>query len=125
MMKRTRYLLLLAAACSLLIAAQGTAAKNSVKPHRPPQTSSQGSDWPLAQDSPATGAEAGVKVIPCGDKDIVRLKTRLRYTTLIVLPKTEQILDFTCGDKELWVVNGNQNLAYVKPARAGARTNLN
>jgi type IV secretion system protein VirB9 len=64
-------------------------------------------------------------VIQYGDKDIVRLKTKLRYTTLIVLPKSEQILDFTCGDKELWVVNGNQNFAYVKPAKAGAQTNLN
>ena len=46
---------------------------------------------------------------------------RLRFTTLIVLPKAEQILDFVCGDKEFWVVNGAQNFAYVKPAKAGGR----
>jgi type IV secretion system protein VirB9 len=44
---------------------------------------------------------------------------------MIVLPKSEQILDFTCGDKDFWVVNGNQNFAYVKPAKAGTQTNLN
>ena len=55
------------------------------------------------------------------NRDVVAVKTKLRYTTLIVLPKNEQILDFTCGDKEFWVVNGNQNFAYVKPAKAGAR----
>jgi type IV secretory pathway VirB9-like protein len=42
-----------------------------------------------------------------------------------VLPKNEQILDFTCGDKDLWVINGTQNFAYIKPAKLGARTNLN
>jgi type IV secretory pathway VirB9-like protein len=41
------------------------------------------------------------------------------------LPKEEQILDFTCGDKEFWIVNGTLNFAYVKPAKAGSQTNLN
>ena len=41
------------------------------------------------------------------------------------MPDQEQILDFVCGDKEFWVVSGAQNLAYVKPAKAGASTNLN
>jgi type IV secretion system protein VirB9 len=49
----------------------------------------------------------------------------VRFTTLIQLPKAEQILDYVCGDKEFWVVNGAQNFAYVKPAKAGSRTNLN
>src|SRR5262249_33171177 len=33
--------------------------------------------------------------------------------------------DFTCGDKEFWVINGNQNFAYIKPAKAAAQTNVN
>src|SRR5580698_6522614 len=78
----------------------------------------------------ATGADASdavpqAKIIAYGEKDVIRLKTKLRYTTLIILPKEEQILDFTCGDKEFWVVNGNENIAYVKPAKAGAQTDLN
>src|SRR6266853_6528123 len=64
-------------------------------------------------------------VVEYGERDVVRLKAKLRYTTLIVLPKNEQILDFTCGDKEFWIVNGTQNFAYVKPARANSQTNLN
>jgi type IV secretory pathway VirB9-like protein len=64
-------------------------------------------------------------VVEYGERDVVRLKAKLRYTTLIVLPKNEQILDFTCGDKEYWIVNGTQNFAYVKPARANSQTNLN
>ena len=56
---------------------------------------------------------------------LVKIKAKVRYTTLIILPKSEQILDFTCGDKEFWVINGAQNLAYVKPAKPGSQTNLN
>ena len=44
---------------------------------------------------------------------------------MIILPEKEEILDFVCGDKDFWVVSGGQNLAYVKPAKAGATTNLN
>jgi type IV secretion system protein VirB9 len=56
---------------------------------------------------------------------VVHLNAKLRFTTLIILPESEQILDFVCGDKEFWIVSGAQNLAYVKPAKAGATTNLN
>lgn len=65
------------------------------------------------------------KVVSYGEKDVIGVKAKVRFTTLIVLPKQEQILDFTCGDKEFWIVNGSQNFAYVKPAKAGSRTNLN
>ena len=65
------------------------------------------------------------RTVHYGERDVCRVRARLRFTTLIVLPKAEQILDFVCGDKEFWVVNGAQNFAYVKPAKAGGRTNLN
>lgn len=76
-------------------------------------------------DESALQEAQAAKVILYGEKDVIAVKTKLRYTTLIVLPKSEEILDFTCGDKEFWVVNGNQNFAYVKPAKLGAQTNLN
>ena len=58
-------------------------------------------------------------------RSVVPIHAKLRFTTMIILPEQEQILDFVCGDKEFWVVSGAQNLAYVKPAKAGASTNLN
>jgi type IV secretion system protein VirB9 len=70
-------------------------------------------------------AEPGAKTVHYGDKDVVKLKTKVRFTTMIILPQSEQILDFACGDKDFWVVQGNQNFAYVKPAKEGATTNLN
>lgn len=65
------------------------------------------------------------KVVSYSEKDVIPVKAKIRFTTLIVLPKQEQILDFTCGDKEFWIVNGSQNFAYVKPAKANSRTNVN
>jgi type IV secretory pathway VirB9-like protein len=59
------------------------------------------------------------------DNAVVPLYAHVRFTTMIVLPRDERILDFVCGDKEFWIVNGNENLAYIKPAKAGAQSNLN
>ena len=53
------------------------------------------------------------------------VSAKIRYTTLIILPEDERILDFTCGDKDYWIVDGNENFAFVKPAKAGAATNVN
>ena len=74
---------------------------------------------------PPPTPETTARVVQYGERDVIPVKAKLRFTTLIVLPKTEQILDFVCGDKEFWVVNGAQNFAYVKPAKGGGRTNLN
>lgn len=76
-------------------------------------------------ETPQSPPPQTAKVVSYGEKDVIAVKAKVRFTTLIVLPKQEQILDFTCGDKEFWIVNGNQNFAYVKPAKAGSRTNLN
>src|SRR4051794_36273503 len=78
-----------------------------------------------APDAQSAEAAAGSRVVQVDERDVVPITTRLRFTTLIVLPKQEQILDFVCGDKEFWVVNGSQNFAFVKPAKPGSRTNLN
>jgi type IV secretory pathway VirB9-like protein len=92
----------------------------TVKHKRPPSV-------PTASRGTTTEEPAGLsgRVVQYDDKDVVRVNAKMRYTTLIVLPKAEEILDFVCGDKEFWVINGSQNLAYVKPAKAGAQTNLN
>ena len=57
-------------------------------------------------------------------KDIVLIKAKLRYTTLIVLPQNEKILDFVTGDKDFWVVEGTQNFCYIKPAKQGSSTDV-
>src|SRR6266851_155698 len=57
-------------------------------------------------------------------KDIVLIKAKLRYTTLIVLPQNEKILDFVTGAKDFWVVEGTQNFCYIKPAKQGSNTDV-
>jgi len=60
----------------------------------------------------------------CAAKDIVLIKAKLRYTTLIVLPQSEKILDFVTGDKDFRVVEGTQNFCYIKPAKPGINTDV-
>ncbi len=57
--------------------------------------------------------------------DIVPIATEIRFTTMIELSKEESIVEVTCGDKDYWPVNWTGNLAYVKPAKTGGRTNIN
>jgi type IV secretory pathway VirB9-like protein len=76
--------------------------------------------------SPARAeTETGARVVKYAKEDIVPVHAKLRFSTLIVLPDDEEILDFTTGDKEFWVINGAHNLCYVHPAQAGIRSNLN
>jgi len=58
-------------------------------------------------------------------KTIVHINTRPRFTTLILLPTQERILDYVIGDRDDWVLEGTQNFAYLKPAKAGIETNVN
>jgi type IV secretion system protein VirB9 len=67
----------------------------------------------------------GARVVRYGKEDIVPVHAKLRFSTLIVLPDDEEILDFTTGDRDFWIVNGVHNLCYVHPAQAGIRSNLN
>jgi type IV secretory pathway VirB9-like protein len=65
------------------------------------------------------------RVVKYGKDDIVPIRAKVRFSTLIVLPEDEEILDFTTGDREFWIINGAHNLCYVHPAQAGIRSNLN
>ena len=67
----------------------------------------------------------GVREVTASPRTLIQLQTKLRYTTMIVLPEGEEILDVVCGDKDFWVVNATQNMAHVKPAKEGTSTNLN
>jgi len=79
----------------------------------------------LAGVGAASAAEPGARVVKYGKEDIVPVHAKLRFSTLIVLPDEEEILDFTTGDREFWIINGSHNLCYVHPAQAGTRSNLN
>ena len=67
----------------------------------------------------------GIREVSASERTLIPLHAKLRYTTMILLPDEEEILDVVCGDKDFWVISATQNIAHVKPAKAGAATNLN
>lgn len=74
---------------------------------------------------PVVAQTTGIREVTASDRSVIPLQTRLRYTTMIVLPDGEEILDVICGDRDFWVISAVENVAHVKPAKSGAETNLN
>ena len=70
-------------------------------------------------------ASDGARVVTYSKEEVIPVRAKVRFSTLIVLPDNEEILDFTTGDREFWIINGAHNLCYVHPAQAGIRSNLN
>src|SRR5580765_1548897 len=78
-----------------------------------------------AQTQDSNRATGEARTVKYTAKDIVRITTRPHFTTLILLPPQERILDFVIGDKDSWVLEGTQNFAYLKPTKAGLETSVN
>jgi type IV secretory pathway VirB9-like protein len=74
----------------------------------------------------STGAAqtVGIRQVSASAQSLIPLHTRIRYTTMVVLPDDEEILDVICGDKDYWVISATHNIAHIKPAKEGAATNL-
>ncbi len=79
----------------------------------------------LSQALTALAQTPGVREVSAAAQNVITLQTRIRYTTMIVLPEGEEILDVICGDKDFWVISATHNLAHVKPSKEGAASNLN
>src|SRR5215471_15368479 len=71
----------------------------------------------LAQDSART--------VQYHSQDIIPIRAKLKYTTLIELPTTEKIMQAATGDKEFWIVDVVSNFCFVHPAKEGISSNLN
>ena len=75
--------------------------------------------------APLVAQGGGVREVTASERSLTSLNTKVRYTTMILLPEGEEILDVVCGDRDFWVISAAQNIAHVKPAKEGASTNLN
>jgi type IV secretory pathway VirB9-like protein len=73
---------------------------------------------------PVQAETGGGRTVKYSQQDIVPVHAKVRFSTLIVLPQNEEILDFATGDKDFWIINGAHNLCYVHPAQTGIRTDL-
>ncbi len=58
-------------------------------------------------------------------QDIVPIHAKVKFTTLIVVPPTEKIMEAATGDKDFWIVDVVGNFCFVHPAKQGISSNLN
>ena len=66
----------------------------------------------------------GVLRVQAQPDQIVEVRTKTRHTTVLVLPRGENILDFVVGDSEYWHLTGSAHLAYLKPLDEKVQTNV-
>jgi len=78
----------------------------------------------FAQAVPAAPAEQA-RTVQYHSQDIVPIRAKVKYTTLIVVPMTEKIMEAATGDKDFWIVDVVGSFCFVHPAKPGISTNLN
>jgi type IV secretory pathway VirB9-like protein len=70
-------------------------------------------------------AQEAARTVQYHSEDIIPVRAKVRYTTLIELPATEKIMEAATGDKDFWIVDVVGNFCFVHPAKAGISSNLN
>lgn len=56
--------------------------------------------------------------------DIVAIRARMHYTTLIQLPAAEKILEIATGDKDFWIIDAVGNYCFLHPAKEDIQSDL-
>ncbi|MGH9617832.1 MAG: TrbG/VirB9 family P-type conjugative transfer protein [Acidobacteriaceae bacterium] len=72
----------------------------------------------------AHGQQAA-RIVHYHANDIVAIRARMHYTTLIELPPSEKILEVATGDKDFWIIDAIRNDCFLHPAKADIHSNLN
>ena len=82
---------------------------------------------PRAAEPVRPPAETGesARTVQYHAQDIVPIRARMKYTTLIVVPPTEKIMEAATGDKDFWIVDVVGSFCFVHPAKQGISSNLN
>ena len=75
----------------------------------------------FAQTAPTEQA----RTVQYHSQDIIPIRAKVKYTTLIVVPSTEKIMEAATGDKDFWIVDVVGSFCFVHPAKPGISTNLN
>jgi type IV secretory pathway VirB9-like protein len=73
----------------------------------------------------AVAQDASARTVQYHSQDIVPIRAKVKYTTLIELPPTEKIMEAATGDKDFWIVDVVGNFCFVHPAKQGISSNLN
>ena len=69
--------------------------------------------------------QQSARIVKYHANDIVQVRAKMRYTTLIQLPATEKILEVATGDKDFWIIDAVGNYCFLHPAKDGIHSNLN
>src|SRR6202034_4760542 len=69
--------------------------------------------------------QQSARVVKYHTNDIVNVRAKMRYTTLIQLPASEKILEVATGDKDFWIIDTVGNYCFLHPAKEGIHSNLN
>jgi type IV secretory pathway VirB9-like protein len=72
----------------------------------------------------AFGQEAA-RTVQYHSQDIVAIRAKVKYTTLIEVPPSEKIMEAATGDKDFWIVDVVGNFCFVHPAKQGISSSLN
>ena len=70
-------------------------------------------------------AQESARTVQYHSEDIVPIRAKVKYTTLIELPPSEKIMQAASGDKDFWIVDVLGNFCFVHPAKPGISSNLN
>src|SRR5271168_4644588 len=70
-------------------------------------------------------AQDSARTVQYHSQDIVPIRAKVKYTTLIELPATEKIMEAAVGDKDFWIIDVVGNFCFVHPAKPGISSNLN
>jgi type IV secretion system protein VirB9 len=79
----------------------------------------------LAVSSIAALAQESARTVQYHSQDIVAIRAKVKYTTLIELPTAEKIMQAATGDKDFWIVDVVGNFCFVHPAKQNIASNLN
>jgi type IV secretory pathway VirB9-like protein len=79
----------------------------------------------FAVSSIAAFGQESARTVQYHSQDIVAIRAKVKYTTLIELPTTEKIMQAATGDKDFWIVDVVGNFCFVHPAKQGIASNLN
>jgi type IV secretion system protein VirB9 len=70
-------------------------------------------------------AQPATRVVKYHVNDIVAVRAKMRYTTLIQLPATEKIMQAATGDKDFWIIDTQANYCFLHPAKEAIHSDLN
>ena len=79
----------------------------------------------FAVASIAAFGQESARTVQYHSQDIVAIRAKVKYTTLIELPPSEKIMEAATGDKDFWIVDVVGNFCFVHPAKQGISSNLN